>query len=141
MPRKSLTRSRIDAASTEFSSLSDRAKHLSQLAKCLIDEGEYEAARATLIELWPSQEKPPILEGLDASAKAEVLLRVGVLAGWIGAADQTPGSQENAKDLISQSIKIFDELGATDEAAEARTDLAYCYWREGGFDEGRIIFG
>ncbi len=141
MPHKSLTKSRIAGTTTEPPSPSERAKHLSQIAKRLIDEGEYESAREALIELWPSQEKPPIVEGLDPAAKAEVLLRVGVLAGWIGAADQTPGAQEKAKDLISQSIKIFDELGATDEAAEARTDLAYCYWREGGFDEGRIIFG
>ena len=104
MPHKSLTKSRIAGTTTEPPSLSERAKHLSQIAKRLIDEGEYESAREALIELWPSQEKPPIVEGLDPAAKAEVLLRVGVLAGWIGAADQTPGAQEKAKDLISQSI-------------------------------------
>jgi hypothetical protein len=67
-----------------------------------------------------------------------VLLRVGSLAGWEGSTDQTHGSQEFAKDLITESIEIFEDLGNITRAAEARGDLALCYWREGAFDEARI---
>ncbi len=62
-----------------------------------------------------------------------------MLSGWTGAADQTPDAQERAKDFISQSIEIFERLEATDKVAEARSDLAYCYWREGAFDEARLM--
>jgi two-component system chemotaxis response regulator CheY len=87
---------------------------------------------------WPEQGGARKLEGLDEATKAEVLLRVGALAGWQGSADQTEGSQEAAKDLITQSIEIFEELGQSARAAEARGDLALCYWREGSYDEARI---
>jgi Tfp pilus assembly protein PilF len=60
------------------------------------------------------------------------------VAGWLGGAAQTDGSQEFAKNLITQSLEIFEKLGHTEEAAEARGDLALCYWREGSFDEARI---
>ena len=91
-----------------------------------------------LAEFWPERHEPPKLEGLDQVTAAEVLLRVGALAGWLGSADQTEGSQETAKNLITQSIEIFEELGQSARVAEARGDLALCYWREGSFDEARI---
>ena len=80
----------------------------------------------------------PRVDGLDDATRASLLLRVGALAGWRGGADQTGGSQERAKDLITQSIEVFEGLGDTVRAAEARGDLALCYWREGAFDEARI---
>ena len=89
-------------------------------------------------EFWPERNGPPKVEGLDAAMKAEVLLRVGALAGWSGSAHQAAGSQETAKNLITQSIEIFEGLGLSKRAAEARADLALCYWREGAFDEARI---
>jgi tetratricopeptide (TPR) repeat protein len=67
-----------------------------------------------------------------------VLLRVGVVTGWIGSANQIEGSQEAAKDLISESMRMFDELGQRHRVGEARSDLARCYWREGAFDEARV---
>jgi tetratricopeptide (TPR) repeat protein len=69
---------------------------------------------------------------------AGVQLRAGAVIGWLGAADQTGGSQERAKDLITKSLETFEQLGDHVRAAEARGDLALCYWREGGFDEARI---
>jgi tetratricopeptide (TPR) repeat protein len=120
-------------------SLSERARYRCRVAKQLEDAGEYEAACAALDEFWPDRYEPPVLKGLDNAAKAEVLLRVGALAGWTGSASQAGGAQETAKDLISRSVEIFEELGETSRAAEARSDLAVCYWREGAIDEARII--
>ena len=67
-----------------------------------------------------------------------MLLRVGCVAGWQGSADQANGTQETAKDFISRSVRIYEQLGEQHKAAEARADLALCYWREGAFDEARI---
>ncbi len=68
-----------------------------------------------------------------------MLLRAGALSGWIGSAQQIWGAQEAAKDLISESATIFERLGLEEKVAEARIDLAICYWREGGYDEARVM--
>lgn len=116
----------------------ERAKLCCRLAKQLEKAGEYEAACEALSEFWPERNGPPNLDGLDESMKAEVLLRVGALAGWLGSASQTEGSQEDAKNLITQSVEIFEELRRPERVAEARGELALCYWREGFYDEARI---
>jgi CheY-like chemotaxis protein len=118
--------------------LSERAERGCDLAKQLEKAGEYEAAREALSEFWPEGFGPPTLEGLDSATGARVLLRVGALTGWLGSALQIEGSQESAKNLITRSIEIFEELGKSERAAEAHADLALCYWREGSFDEARI---
>jgi CheY-like chemotaxis protein len=108
------------------------------LAKQFEKAGEYEAASEALNEFWPERHGPPMVEGLDPSTSAHVLLRVGALAGWLGTTHQSEGSQETAKDLITRSLEMFQELGQPQRVAEAHADLALCYWREGSYDEARI---
>lgn len=116
----------------------ERAEVSCRLAKRLEKAGEYEAASEALSEFWPEHDELPKVEGLDEVKTAHVFLRVGTLAGWIGSIRQANGSQETAKNLITRSIEIFEGLGQTESVAEARSDLALCYWREGAFDEARI---
>jgi two-component system chemotaxis response regulator CheY len=118
--------------------LSERVVLSCRLAKQLEKAGEYEAACEALAEFWPQREELPNVRGLDQPTKADLLLRVGALAGWLGGANQIEGSQETAKNLITQSIELFEKLGESARVAEARGDLALCYWREGSFDEARI---
>jgi hypothetical protein len=118
-------------------SINQRAQLRCQLASQLEDEGDYEAAREAMGELWQRVGERPLLERLDEETKAGVLLRAGVLTGWIGSAKQISGAQETAKNLISESIAIFEALQENSRVAEAQIDLACCYWREGAFDEGR----
>jgi CheY-like chemotaxis protein/tetratricopeptide (TPR) repeat protein len=117
----------------------ERVKLRCQLAKGLEDVGNYEAAREAMGELWPSVGERPRLDGLNQATAAEVLLRVGVITGWIGSAKQIEGAQRLAKDLISESIRSFEELANRERIAEAQSDLAVCYWREGAFDEARVL--
>ncbi|HKQ51570.1 MAG TPA: tetratricopeptide repeat protein, partial [Pyrinomonadaceae bacterium] len=112
-----------------------------QLAKELEDAGNYEAARAAMGELWQRVGEHPRIEGLDRYLAAEVSLRAGSLTGWLGSANQIEGAQEAAKDLISESITIFEALRETEKIAEAHIELAICYWREGAFDEARVTLG
>ncbi len=116
----------------------ERVLNCCALAKRLEKAGEYQSAAEALNEFWPNPRKPPTLDELPTPIQAELLLRVGALAGWLGRADQTGGSQETAKNLITRSIEIFAGIGKWDRVAEARSDLALCYWREGAFDESRI---
>ncbi len=119
-------------------SLNKRARLRCQLAKQLEQGGDYEAAREAMAELWQGVRARPMLEGLDEETKAQVLLRVGALTGWLGSARQIEGSQEMAKDLISESARAFEKLGKRSKVGEARSDLALCYWRAGAYDEARI---
>lgn len=107
-------------------------------AKRLAEAGDHEAARLELEEWWPRIGERPILDGLGVLAQGELLLRAGALLGRIGRAQQIKGAQEMAKDLSSESSRIFENLKLTEKVAEAEIDLAICYWTEGAVDEARI---
>jgi CheY-like chemotaxis protein len=116
----------------------ERARLRCQLAKQLEELGQYDAAREAMGELWRGVGHHPVLDDLEQATAAEVILRVGVLTGWIGSVKQIEGAQETAKNLISESVSIFEMLQNTTKVAEAQTDLAYCYWREGAYDNARV---
>src|ERR1700686_3826380 len=109
-------------------------------AKELMSIGDYEAARGALGELWGGIGVRPKIEGLTPTEQAELLLRAGALSGWLGSSGQIPGAQGFAKDLVSESIRHFELLGDVEKVAEAQSDLALCYWREGAMDEARVWF-
>ncbi len=117
----------------------ERARLRCEVAADLISEGRYEAAREALGEHWQGVGVRPNVEGLGEQTTAEVLLQAGVLSGWTGATRQAEGAQESAKDLISESAALFERLGEADRAAAACSDLALCYWREGAFDNARVV--
>ncbi len=119
-------------------SVVDNVLPLCELAKGLEEAGEFERAAETLQPFWKGLPNRPEIEGLNDEAKAELLMRAGTLTGWLGSAKQVPGSQEVAKDLISESATIFESLGQTEKVAEARVYLSTCYWREGALDEARV---
>lgn len=106
-----------------------------------IRRGQYEDAREALGALWRGTGVRPDVEGLDAGEAAAVLLQAGALSGWLGATRQEGGAQEAAKDLISESIALYVRAGEHAGAALARSDLALCYWREGAYDEARVLVG
>lgn len=132
---KELLHKIADPAITHY----ERVRERCELARRLESLGNFEGARESLGELWPDIGERPALEGLDQATTAEALLRIGALTGWIGSVKQIEGTQEKAKNLISESMRIFDELQNEEKAAEAQTDLAFCYWREGALDEARVI--
>jgi tetratricopeptide (TPR) repeat protein len=117
----------------------DRALLRCRVSADLINKGQYEAAREALGELWSGIGQRPSVEGLEERTAAEVLLQAGALTGWIGASQQARGAQAAAKDLISESVSLFESFGETERAAAARSDLALCYWREGAYDEARVL--
>jgi transcriptional regulator with PAS, ATPase and Fis domain len=116
----------------------ERARLRCVLAKELEEAGNYEAAREVMGELWQRIGEHPALDGMDKCTMAEVLMRAGALTGWIGSVNQVPGAQGKAKDLLSESITLFESLANSVKVAEAQTEIAYCYWREGAYDEARI---
>jgi hypothetical protein len=75
----------------------ERARLRCQLAKELEDVGNYEAAREVMGELWPRFGERPVLDDLDEVTAAEVLLRAGVLTGWIGSVRQIKGRRRRLR--------------------------------------------
>jgi tetratricopeptide (TPR) repeat protein len=103
------------------------------------DKGDCEGAQKLMGHFWQGVGERPKLEGLHPSVAAEVLLCVGVLTGWIGSKTQVKKAQEIAKDLITESISYFESVGDSKRIAIARTEIAYCYWRDGELNEARAM--
>jgi tetratricopeptide (TPR) repeat protein len=120
-------------------SVDSRAELRCDSAREFEDKGEYEDAREVLGELWTRIGEQPKVEGLQSSMSAEVLMRVGVLTGIIGSKNQITDAQETAKNLISQSLTIFESLSYKKKIVEAHTELALCYWRTGEYNEARDL--
>lgn len=110
-----------------------------EYAKRLEEAGNYDAAQAMIGDFWQQIGERPQTEGLDERAAAELLLRVGVLSAWIGSTRQIEGAQERAKNLISESMTLYEALQEPEKATEGRIELAICYWREGAIDEARVM--
>jgi len=118
----------------------ERAQLQCQIAADFEHRGQYDAAREVLAELWQGVSQRPAFKGLSELTVAEVLLRAGTLSGWFASAVQDKEKQEAAKDLVSESITRFEALGETTRAAAARSELGFCYWREGRYDDARVIY-
>jgi CheY-like chemotaxis protein len=116
----------------------ERARLRCELAKRYEQLWNFKAASEALGGLWKRVGERPNLDDLQEQTKGEVLLRAGSLTGWIGSLRQIEGAQESAKNLITESITIFESLGLPERIAEAEIDLAFCYWRQGAFDEARV---
>lgn len=132
------TQLKTDARIDRHAPVSERAEFVCQMAKELEKAGEYQAAIEALSEFWNGESDNVNLKGIDERRQAHLLVRAGCLAGWQGGVDSSPGSQERAKNLITRGIELYEQLGDVANVAEARADLAVCYWREGAYDEARV---
>jgi hypothetical protein len=89
--------------------------------------------------LWRGVGTRPETQGLQPETVAYVFFCTGTLTGWIGARHQIKDAQESARDLITESITYYEAHHLKREAAEALSEIAYCYWREGQVNEARIM--
>jgi len=111
-------------------SVEERVEICCELAKDFENKGDYEEAREVLSGLWPRIDQRPRVKDLEPDIAAEVLMRAGVLTGWI---DQSTDAQERAKNLITESLTIFESRKYKKKIAEAQTELALCYIRTGEY--------
>lgn len=106
----------------------------------LKDQGDYDGAREAMFPLWRGIGSRPDTQGLHYSVVPEVLLCAGILTGWLGSRSEIKEADDYARDLITESITLYEAIGDLQKVAEARTELGYCYWRAGALDEARILF-
>lgn len=126
----------MDTQTHTVDSLADRA---CQQAKLLENKGDYEEAWRALSGPWLPLGERPQLTGLAPSVAAEVLLRAGVITSAVGGKSQLAGAQETAKNLISESLSVFQSLSYQQKILEAQVELALCYWRTGELNEARDL--
>jgi len=120
-------------------SVDSRAELCCEVARDFENKGQYDGACKALNTYWPRIGEAPKLDGLEPNTAAELLLRAGVLTGIIGSQRQIPDAQETAKDLLTQSHTIFESRQNNKKIAEARTELALCYWRTDDLNEARDL--
>ena len=118
-------------------SVDSRAELACEVARDFENKGQYDAACKALHDYWPRIGETPKLAGLEPSSAGELLLRAGVLTSIIGSQRQIADAQETAKDLLTQSHTIFETRQNNKKIAEARTELALCYWRTNDLNEAR----
>src|SRR5205807_1528367 len=104
-----------------------------------IHAGQYETARDALGELCQGVGRRPVVEGLKPITAAEVLLQCGALSGWLGRVQHVSDAQEQAKDLISEALRLFESQRQSSKVAEAQYELGMCYFRLGAYDEARVV--
>lgn len=117
-------------------SSSERVLACCILAREKLEMGDYDAGCAAL-QPWWSIGKWPNQSGLTDEAAAELLLTAGILGGFVASTKQEKGGQKSAEGLLSGSIAIFEQLGERIRVAEARIELACCYFWQGLFDLSR----
>jgi tetratricopeptide (TPR) repeat protein len=109
------------------------------LSNLFLKAGDYEGAVQALEGLWRGACERPATDGLGLLASAELLVQAGRLTSALGGARRIEGAQESAKNLIGEGAGIFERLGDARKVAASQTDLGVCYWREGAFEEARVV--
>lgn len=127
------------ALQTSHLTANDEALLSCQTALEQKDQNDYAAAQEAMRRFWRGVGERPELEGLHASVAAEVLFCVGILTGWIGSKNRIKEAQETAKNLITEASTYFESVGDLTKIAPARTEIAYCYWRDGELNEARTM--
>ena len=122
----------------EASSTTDVRESKRVLGNCVIareklEIGDYDAGCAILIPWWSVGEWPN-LTGLTQLAAGELLLVAGSLTDAVARAKRIGGGQRFAEALISGAIALFDHLGETRKALEARIELGCCHYHQGLFE-------
>jgi signal transduction histidine kinase/ActR/RegA family two-component response regulator len=116
--------------------ISEQVQACCTIARQQLEIGDYDGGCAALRRWWKLEEWPQH-HGLSNQAAAHLLLTAGTLSGWIASTRQVQGDQKGAEALLNGAIALFEQLEETTRAAEARIELAGCYYRGGLFDLAR----
>ncbi len=120
-----------------FSRISDEINEVIQKAKEYESVGRYDEAAKSLSLYWKNTNERPDVSNLNKAEQAEILLRCGSLAGYIGSCRQKKDAQELAQNLISEANDLFFLSIDFEKRAECETCLALTYLRIGQLDEAR----
>jgi tetratricopeptide (TPR) repeat protein len=97
------------------------------------------ALRRILSPVWSEIEKPPDFSNFDQRIKAELYRLAGVFLTLHGFSKCLKNFQVRGKDMITNAIDIYEKLSIHEKAAEAKINLAFCYWNLGEIKEADTI--
>jgi len=106
------------------------------IAREQIEVGNFEAARI-LLDRWFGNDVFLRFDQLSQPIAADLLFTLGCLIGYSSVEERQKGGQKRGESYLSGSIALLEHSGSKVCAAEARIQLARCYFREGLFDEAR----
>ena len=100
---------------------------------------DIEESRRCLGAVWPDQDVDPSFDDLPDEINAALLRLSGFFLSFAGKSLNRLDYLDRAKDLLSRSIRIFEELRLDDRAAEANVMLALAYFNAGEIEECKAI--
>jgi tetratricopeptide (TPR) repeat protein len=117
--------------------ISKRIREIVEQAKDLETVGKYDEAMVLISGYWLSFSSQPDTSGLNIAEQAEILLRCGCLAGYVGSCKQVTNAQEFAQKMLKEARELFLSLELNERVSECEARLAMTYYRLGSFDEAR----
>jgi signal transduction histidine kinase/ActR/RegA family two-component response regulator len=131
--------SECNVTSTSCSALteSERVEACCIIAREKLEIGDYAAGVAALAPWWTLGNWPRHRRLTDNSA-AELLLTAGTLSAWMATTQQVNGGQKPAEAMLSGAIVLFERMENKVRAAEARIELACCYFWQGLFELAKM---
>lgn len=112
---------------------SERALACCAIAREKLEAGDYDAGCSVLASWWKLGEWPN-QRSISQRAAAELLLTAGALSDAVARSKQVNGGQKWAEVLLGGAIALFDQLGESTKAIEARIELGCCYYHQGLFE-------
>src|SRR5215204_4814541 len=78
--------------------------------------------------VWNDYDNLPKLDEFHPTVRAELLRLCGFFMTFYGRSLNKTEYQSKAKNLLTNSIEIFDTENSPIGAAESRLTLSFCYW-------------
>jgi TolB-like protein len=109
---------------------------LCYIARDQMGIGNFEAANL-ILRRWSTVGKWPRLDALNAYGAADLLFTLGTLMGCMAGTKQMFHGHKYGEAFLNGSVALFEQLGTRSRSAEARVELARCYYKQGLFDIAR----
>lgn len=101
--------------------------------------GDLDSLRRILQTVWTIEETPTFND-YEELIKGELLRLCGIFLSYYGKYSlNRKNYQVRGKDLLINAVEIFDANKISDKAAEAKINLAFCYWNLGEVNEAEAI--
>lgn len=100
--------------------------------------GDYSRAYQLLAVFWNDFRIKPDIGELPADIVAEVYLRCGSIAGYLGRSKHLSNAQEVSRNLLNEAKEIFVRLGTEAKIAECENYLALSFERTGDIKNARL---
>lgn len=109
---------------------------LCYIARDQMGIGNFEAAEL-ILGRWSTVGKWPKLDILNPYGAADLLFTLGALLGCMAGTKQMFHGHKYGEAFLNGSVALFEQLGTRSRSAEARVELARCYYKQGLFDIAR----